>query len=38
MDDFEVKREYKGIIAIEQLTARQIDRIMEYGSQKKNAL
>ena len=37
MQDLEVKREYKGLIAIEQLTARQIDRIMEYGSQKKNA-
>lgn len=35
MDDLPVK-EYKGIIAIEQLMARQIDRIMEYGSQRKN--
>jgi len=33
--DREVTKEYRGIIAIEQLTARQIDRIMETGSQKK---
>jgi len=38
-DDIPLDRvkEYKGIIAIEQLMARQIDRVMEYGSQMKNA-
>ncbi len=35
IDDIPIK-EYKGIIAIEQLMARQIDRIMEYGTQRKN--
>jgi hypothetical protein len=32
--DITTRREYKGVIAIEQLTAAQINRIMEYGSKK----
>lgn len=35
-DDIPIK-EYKGVIAIEQLLARQIDRIMEAGTQRRNA-
>jgi len=34
MIDGDVKREYKGIISIEQIVARQIDRINEYGTQR----
>lgn len=34
MDD--IHREYKGIISIEQLVARQIDRINEAGTQRNN--
>ena len=33
--EIDTKREYKGIIAIEQLTARHIDRIMESDINKK---
>ena len=34
-DEFGVKKEYKGIIAIEQLMARHIDRIMDRDINKK---
>ena len=35
-EEFGIHREYKGIISIEQLVARQIDRINEYGTQGHN--
>jgi hypothetical protein len=33
---FDVHREYKGVITIEQLVGRQIDRINEYGTRRDN--
>jgi len=35
-NEFEIHKEYKGVIGIEQLVARQIDRINQYGTEKDN--
>jgi len=35
-DELDIHKEYKGIITIEQLVSRQIDRINEYGTKRDN--